>query len=69
MEKCLLQMFTGFLVRDMRAVHTAYNRAHGNEKRAYLNKLLGQESGAVVQGLVRGTLRGVKENNDAVVTS
>ena len=34
---------------------------------AYLNKLLGQKPGAVVQCLVRGTLRGVEENNNAVV--
>ena len=37
------------------------------KKGTYLNKLLGQETGAVVQGLVRGTHRGVEENNNAVV--
>ena len=50
-----------------RQVHSAYNRAKRNEKGTYLNKLLGQETGAVVQGLVRGTHRGVEENNNAVV--
>ena len=67
MEKCLVQMFPGFLKGNIGALHTAYNRSEGYKEVADLYKLLGQKTCAVVQGLVHGPLRGVKEDNNAVV--
>ena len=66
-EKCLLQMFTGFPGKIDARVHSAYNRAKRNEKGHILISFGPGDRRSRTGSYVRGTHWGVEENNNAVV--